>query len=182
MTGTSRAKVSYELGWESLKCRRDTHKLCLFYKMVFHLVPNYLCFNSRTTYFLRNATHFSLLPCKTNRYLNSFLPSSIKLWNQTPESIRQSKSLEIFKSKLIQTVRPSPPNVHYIGRRYPLALLTRMRLVFCALNRFLFARNIVDSPKCLCASPCENLANFFIHCPLHAYPRTRLNATLAAIL
>ena len=33
MTGTSRAKVSYELGWESLKCRRDTHKLCLFYNL-----------------------------------------------------------------------------------------------------------------------------------------------------
>ena len=67
MTGTSRAKVSHELGWESLKCRRDTHKLCLFYKMVFHLVPNYLWsllpppVNSRTTYFLRNATHFCVI-------------------------------------------------------------------------------------------------------------------------
>ena len=69
-----------------------------------------------------------------------------------------------------------------IGQRYPLTFLTRMRLGFCALKHFLFSRNIVDSPKFSCGSPCENLVHYLIHCPLHAYPRTRLNATLAAIL
>ena len=63
-----------------------------------------------------------------------------------------------------------------------ITLLTRMRLGFCAFNHFSFAHNIVDSPKCSCGSPCENLVHYFIHCPLHAHPRTRLNATLAAIL
>ena len=152
--------------------RRDTHKLCLLYKMVFHPVPNYLWsllpsrVNSRTTYLLRNATDYSLLPCKTNRYLNSFLPSSVKLWNQTPETIRQSKSFEIFKCKLIHFVRPSPPKFFNICQRYPPTLLTRMRLGFCALNHFCIARKIVDSPKCSCSSPCENIFHYFIHYPL----------------
>ena len=55
--------------------------------------------------------------------------------------------------------------------------------VFVLLITFcLHVTYIVDSPKCSCGFLCENLVHFFLHCPLHAYPRTQLNATLTAIL
>lgn len=93
---SSRSNLYYELGWDKLSERRKVHKLILFYKMVNCMVPDYLlkllepCIPPETTYALRNhdGLTFVIPQAETSSYLKSFLPSTIKLWNELPLDIR----------------------------------------------------------------------------------------------
>ena len=59
-----------ESGWETLRERRNKHKLTLLFKMVNGLVPNYLCslvpttIGSNSTYNLRNSNDLSTSSAK----------------------------------------------------------------------------------------------------------------------
>ena len=100
-----------ELGWPTLASRRKYLKLLLFYKMYYNLTPTYLSdlipraspYGDRM---LRHRSAYNLRPirCRTQRFENSFLPDAIKLWNNLPTDIRNSLSLQIFKSKLKATL------------------------------------------------------------------------------
>ena len=48
---------------------------------------------------LRYSSHlnFTVPFCRTSRYLNSFFPSTIRLWNNLPSSAKNSTSLSYFK-------------------------------------------------------------------------------------
>ena len=71
-----------------------------------NLVPNYLSslipsqVSNRATYLLRKTDDVSLLSCSTSRFQKSFLPSAISAWNSLPTDIRNSPSLDNFKSKV----------------------------------------------------------------------------------
>ena len=179
MKGTSRAKILLELGLESMSSRRNFHKLCLRFKIIPHLCPDYLysllpsyvC--NRTKYFIRNSNNISLPRCNTDRYLKSFLPSTIHLWNNLPESIKGTSSLNAFKNEFTRVYQSKPPKWLILSPRFPQILLTRMRLGFCALNHYLYKRNLIDNPGCVCGSPNEDLVHFFLHCPIHATHRSQ---------
>ncbi|KAI8505686.1 hypothetical protein Bbelb_168750 [Branchiostoma belcheri] len=47
---------------------------------------------------LRNATHLHLPRCRTQTYQASFLPYASRLWNQLPQSVREARSITIFKN------------------------------------------------------------------------------------
>ncbi len=106
-------KLYHELNWETLETRRNKHKLILFYKMKNGLAPPYLCDlipqQIQNRYVLRNATDIPIIPCRTQLYRNSFLPSTILDWNRLAENIRTAPTLAAFKS-LINTGsrKPSP--------------------------------------------------------------------------
>ena len=95
------------LGWPPLQERRAQNKLLLFFKIRNNLV---------------HAPHDDLVPLSTSRrplnyyvprsrvdaHLHSFFPSSIRLWNSLPESVKSSDSLTTFKSAVATiTVRAS---------------------------------------------------------------------------
>ena len=102
-----------ETGWEKLETRRFKHKLCLFYKMFHRLCPDYLCDllpitnNEPSTYNLRNSNIRSIR-CRTDLYQRSFLPSSIRDWNNLSNDVKSSPSVSIFKRKLNLT-----PECHF---------------------------------------------------------------------
>ena len=79
-----------EICWESLQKRRNDHKVTLFFKMYYHLAPVYLSsfipmqINDISRYNLRNSNNIQTIRAKTNQYNISFLPSTIKDWNNLP--------------------------------------------------------------------------------------------------
>ena len=109
ITGTSRKKVYSELGLESLQDRRWYRKLCVFYKILNNMSPKYLSDIIPSTtrrYSSRNENNIPLVRVNNNYFMNTFFPSTITEWNKLDLSIRNSASLNVFKGRLSQFVRP----------------------------------------------------------------------------
>ena len=95
-----------EIKWETLETRRNKHKLVLFYKMFNNISPAYLSslvppsISSISTPNLCNAENVQAIDSRTSQYLNSFLPSVVREWNNLPLQIRSSNSVNSFKGQL----------------------------------------------------------------------------------
>ena len=103
-------------GWGPLEKRRYEHKLCLVYQMDTGVSPNYLSslipasVEDSTIYNLRNENNLRHTLTRTQLYYRSFLPSSIRAWNDLALEVRQSSSIQSFKYQLNKNLkRPSPP-------------------------------------------------------------------------
>ena len=89
-----------QLGWRSLEQRRADIRLVFFYKCFHDLVAVDL---SKDLIPMTYDSHHSHLyayhvPIETKNYIiNSFLPRTVNQWNNLPESIVLTPSLEIFK-------------------------------------------------------------------------------------
>ena len=100
---TSSDRFLAELGWQSLRTRRLNHKRIQLFKMTHQISPPYLqsilpaAVENR--YDTRNSTNNSLpvIYAKLSSTRNSFVPSSIKAWNNLPVCIRSTTSFYIFK-------------------------------------------------------------------------------------
>ena len=137
-----------EIGWESLSKRRSNHKLTLLYKMINHLTPIYLSslipaqVSSASRYNLRNAQNYQTIRARTNQYRDSFLPSTLHLWNNLPLEARQSNTLNSFKLFLKKGILPIP-RYYYHGNRKPQILHSRLRTGCSALNLDLFTKFVL---------------------------------------
>ena len=181
-TGTTKlislTNLYKEICWEKLQKRRDDHKLTLFYKMHNNLTPNYLSslipqqVEVTSRYNLRNAQDIRNIRYRTSLYYNSFLPSTLRQWNDLSSETRQSTSLNSFK-RLLKMDKISVPQYYYYGNRKAQMLHTRLRTGCSALNFDLFIKNISDSPMCVCGS-IENVQHFFFHCNLFHMQRVLL--------
>ena len=133
-----------ETGWKSLEKRRHKHKLCLF----FQISPNYLSslipasVEDYTTYNLRNANNFRHTLSRAQLYYRSFLPSSIRAWNDLSLEVRQSNSMQSFKYQLNKNLK-KPPKHYYIGNRISQIQHTRLRIDGISLNRHFFQKILV---------------------------------------
>ena len=171
-----------EIQWENLEERRRKHKLIFFYKMKSNLYPNYLSslvpqtVQHRPRYNLRNSNDLDPINARTTLYYNSFLPSSIRAWNDLSEAATQSDSINAFKTFLNKDRIPVPKH-YYRGKRKLQILHTRLRTNCSSFNLHLFIKNISDSPLCSCGS-IEDNQHYFFH-SMH-YQRQR-NELLNAI-
>ena len=172
-----------EVGWESLQSRRSNHKLCLFFKMQHDLTPAYLSFlvppsvSETSRYNLRNADDFTTIPCRSQQYYTSFLPSVVRDWNNLPQHAKQINSLLSFKSFQARN-KTKVPKHFYTGKRYWQVMHTRIRTNCSALNSDLYSKNITDSSLCSCGAV-ENAHHFFFTCPRYHEPRADMLDTLA---
>ena len=88
-----------ECGWETLEERRSKHKILLFHKIVNKTVPEYLSnlvpssFGQTHQYSARNNSNLVHVHSRTPYYNNSFLPSTIRLWNELPANIKSNVSV-----------------------------------------------------------------------------------------
>jgi hypothetical protein len=91
-----------ELGWLPLHLRRKHHILTKIYSILAHNAPPYLSANYKfVARHGRNtrAGNSLLIPKhRTEIYSKSFIPSSIRLWNKLPPSIRNISTKNQFKS------------------------------------------------------------------------------------
>ena len=93
-----------ELGWQTLRQRRNLLICCQLYKMVNHLdclvFEDYYSFNTSITRSHRYC--INLLQSRVNVYRYSFFVNAPFLWNALPLHVVLSGSYHSFKSKLKQ--------------------------------------------------------------------------------
>ena len=144
-----------EIGWDSLEKRRFNHKLTLFYKMPHNLAPLYLSslvtqsVSNISRYNLRNSNNLQTIEARTTLYYNSFLPSSVRAWNNVHEEAKHYDSINTYKGFLNKD--KSHISKHfYVGNRKAQIIHTRLRTNCSSFTLDLFIKNISDSPLYQC--------------------------------
>ena len=122
-TGTTKlvslATLYNEIYWETLELRRYNHKLTLFYKMVHNITPLYLSslvpqsVSNLSRYNLRNSNDLQTIDARTNQFYNSFLPSSVRAWNNLSVEVKQCESVNSFKCLLQKEKKSSSQALLY---------------------------------------------------------------------
>ena len=167
-----------ETKWDSLEKRCNDHKLYLFFKMMNNLAPLYLSslipptVNSLSRFNLRNSDNLQTIDCRTNQYFQSFLPSTVRAWNNLPPKAKRTDSLNSFKHFLSRD-KSYVPKYYYSGKRQLQILHTRLRTICSSLNNDLYLKNITDCPLCRCGS-IENTYHFFFQCSYYTLQRALL--------
>ena len=116
-----------------------------------------------TQYNLRNTNNIRTISCNSQLYYNSFLPSTVRAWNDLPIELRISSSLDIFKHRINESVK-KPPKYYYTGQRTIQIYHTRLRTKCSSLNSHLFSKQIIEDPSCLCGA-LEDTYHYLLHCP-----------------
>ena len=164
----SKAKILFELGWDTLEQRRYKHRMITFFKMVKNLTPPYLQdlvppnVHQVSNRNLRNQTDFTIPRSRTNLYDSSFIPTATREWNSLPAEIKSSTSISIFK-RMLNRDKIKVPSFFYNGDRKAQVLHARLRLGCSSLNADLFNNHISMTNKCSCGS-IETAEHFFLHC------------------
>jgi hypothetical protein len=145
-----------ECGWGTLEERRNKHnkqilcypqtlysvqgvKILLFHKMVNKTVPEYLSnlvpssFGQTHQYSTRNNSNLVHVHSRAAYYNNSFLPSTVRLWNELPANIKSNVSVNSMKLFLNNTINPVP-SYFSAGSRIGQILHTRIRTESNALR------------------------------------------------
>ena len=169
-----------EVGFQTLKTRRDRSVLLFFFKIINNMVPDYLQELKPDKpvpgrYMLRIQNDFTPPKCRLTKYLKSFLPFAVSLWNKLDEATRAIKNYDQFKHTLMPPQNDHP--LFYVGTRHEQIIMARLRMRCSNLNGHLHALNIIESSACSCGFINEDEFHFFFVCPLYNRPRiTLLNA------
>ena len=78
-------------------------------------------------------SNIPLVRVNKNYFMNSFFSSTITEWNKLDLSIYNSTSLNIFKDRLLQFVKPLENSVYIHHNPIGINYLTRLRLGFSHL-------------------------------------------------
>ncbi len=178
-----------ETGWEKLSDRRERRKTVLFYNIVNQNVPAYLSdllprmVGQRNNYNMRNANDFTIPYCRLRLFQTSFIPASIRLWNNLEADVRESRNPNQFKRRLkeLYSVQLKPPAYFSTGTRLASILHTRLRRRCSSLKSDLFRCNLIDTCHCTCGNYIESTEHFFMHCRLYTLHRARLLNGINAI-
>ena len=184
--GTSREKIYQELGLESLQLRRWYRKLCLFYKVFKNEHPKYLfnlIFVRSTLYATRTVGSIPLIKTKHNFFKNYFFPSAIIEWYNLDPNLRNSKSISVFKKKILHFIRPSPNSFFDCHNPIRIKLIIRLRLGLSHLRERKLKNSFQDTinPLCNCGQDIESSTHFFLHCPFFINERRTLLSTIRSL-
>ena len=152
--------------WDTLAERRKKHKIIKLHNMVYNYTPSSLSnilprrnseiHNMRT----RQSNHLSTIKTNTTFYKNSFLPSTVHIWNNLPTIIRENPSVSVLKNYLDREKNKSPSYRSY-GNRTAQIYHSRLRLQCSSLKAHLFEKNISDDPFCTCGYIEDNFHYLF---------------------
>ena len=115
--------------------------------------------------------HQSFKYSRTNLFYNSFLPSTIRSWNELADEIKTAPSVASFKFRLNRDLH-KPPKYFNSGSRQGQILHVRLRMECSSLNAHLYKKNIVPSTSCSCGG-FESTYHFFFKCSNYSLIRTR---------
>ena len=128
------------------------------------LAPDYLVdlvpprAGNETPYSLRNADNYQQVHANSRLYFDSFLPSTIREWNNLPPNVKSAQTLTSFKYKFERNI-PKIPKYYYFGDRGNQILHTRLRTECSTLKFHLYRRNLIPEPYCTCGAV-ENTSHF----------------------
>ena len=169
--GTSSRKLYEELGWESLYLRRWYRRMCHFYNLKKTVTPAYLFeeipVERNVPYNLRFHREYQPVN-RTEHFASTYFQNLLSEWNLLDTNIKESNTLEAFKSKLLGVIRPIKKSMYNIYNITGIRKLTKMRVNFSPLNEHRF-RHSFDclSPRCACGEDNEYNVQFFLRCPLY---------------
>ena len=107
----------------------------------------------------------ALVHARTEAYKSSFLPATIKLWNQLHEDIKTSDSVQTFRCKLLGSDNRTP--IYFCSGKCKYQIIhTQMGMKCSPLNEHLYQNRVRDSPTCQCGYITENVLHYFIQCSL----------------
>ena len=158
------------------------------YKALNGQVPSYISdiiplhIRETSNYPLRNRDNITVPFCRTELFRNSCIPSSVPLWNNLDEDIRNSSSFS-FKYEIKphnSTIRGIPHHNLY-GDRYLSVMHARIRNECSNLNSDLHQNVLLINPfyNCFynfynCNLEIENAEHYFFRCLNYLNERTRL--------
>ena len=186
--GTSREKIYDELGWESLDLRRWSRRLVLFYKIINHLTPDYtrspIPQRQESNYSLRRRAEIGQIRARTKIFKSTFYPNCLSEWGKIDPEIRGSRSVNVFKKKLLGLIRPPSKSVYGIYDPKLLSILTQLRVGLSKLNFHKFKHNFSDTlnPLCLINDGIEDTEHFLLLCHAYDIHRRDLLDSVNAIL
>lgn len=168
-----------ETGWESLADRRKNKKLSLMFKIINNEAPSYLTdllpeqVSALSSYNLRNSQNFEVPFTRLCSYETSFIPSTLKLWNNLDIVTRSASSISQFKKCLKRTPKKTSEFLSNVDRALDI-ILVRIRHKCSSLNGDLFRVNIIPYSKCDCGSDVESAEHYFFECSFYTEQRNRL--------
>lgn len=146
-------------------------KLTFVFKEKHNMLPEYLSdlfpnFVSDTSpYNLRNNQDYVTVPRRLEIYSKSVIPSSVKLWNELSDDIRNCQSLISFKYNLKQMFKPQTvPKYFLSGNRTYSVYHARIRNKCSNLNDDLSYNFLRNDSFCQCCNPKEDSFHFFLEC------------------
>ena len=104
---------------------------------------------------------------------NSYFLSTIIEWNKLDCNIRNSETINIFKSKIRKFIRPTANSIFGCHNPIGVKLLTRLRLGLSHLPEHKFKHSFQDTvnPICSCRKEVETTFNFLLSCPNYSEER-----------
>ena len=177
------------LEWDTLADRRTLFKTTLFYKIMRRQTPPYLfrnlIINQPSTRNLRNHNEIKPPRCRLELYKKSFFPNCIAIWNNLPDSIKNSQNIPTFKKHIkihlnIGTQSLNENSLDHIHDGLLGKILTQIKLKLSPLRSHLFNYNLTDNPFCpACKDSIETPLHFFTECIAY---RTHRNPMLTNLL
>ena len=181
--GTRHELIYEESGLEKLSKRREISKLTVFYKIVHGLAPTYLqnllpdSVQDRNRCSVRSNSNLSSFRTRTSLFSESFFPATVRLWNNLPLHVRNSETVDEFKSKIKKGTKKCP-KLYYIGERRIAIFHARLRMKCSKLHADLFHIGIADSPRCACGTANEDAFHYFCECPKYRTFRDQLQSSV----
>ena len=125
-----------------------------------------------SSYNLRNSNDIRTVRARTSQYFSSFLPSTIREWNNLTEEQRNSPTVASFKYHLNQP-NSFTTKYYYFAERQTQILHTRLQAKCSSLNHDIFLKNLTYSPLCWCGS-IENAECYILQCILYRQQRIEM--------
>ena len=178
---TSIEKLYKNLGWESLSDRRTLRKLYLLFETMENNFPLYLVnlidkfkFTEDSKFY--NKTLLKYVPCRTNKYKSSFLPSTINDWNMLEVEIKTSETKSIFKKKLLNKIRPKKSSYFGLRNHDHVRYITMLRMELSPLRAHKHKYNFNDTsdPLCIVCGVIEDTCHYLLHCKSYRLARVSL--------
>ena len=123
----------------------------------------------KQNYNMRNCDNFKMYKSNKNYFLKSYIPSSIKTWNESAIDIKRATSLLNIKSKLSDLYGSSTYHLFLAEDGNGAVNHSRIRMGLSGLNAQRRKYNFIDSSKCnYCNSKTEHAKHFLLFCPSFA--------------
>ena len=125
-----------------------------------------------------------LIPCKTDRYSNSFYPDAVKSWNKIGVELRSTQSLNLFKSALLKIIRPKKRTIFEIHNPDGMKRIYQLRVGLSPLKAHMKAHHFkeIRENTCTCLGGAETTAHFLLLCPFFTVQRNELIDIVSGIL
>ena len=124
------------------------------------------------------------VPCRTDKCMLSFSPTTIRDLNMLEKDIKESVSLTIFKKKLLYKIRPKRKEYFGISNKNGTRYITLLRMGLSPLRGHKYNHNFQDTtnPFCLTCGVTENTEHFLLHYNSFQIIRTTLMQNISDLI